>query len=91
VLANAIASMVDANGKILVEGLRPPPIPDSVRRALAGIAVGGNPGEPTVDTDYGEPGLTPTERVFGWNNLEVLAFRTGNPDKPVNAIPPSAV
>ena len=49
-----------------------------------------NPGEPDVDADYGEPGLTPTERVFGWNNLEVLAFRTGNPEKPVNAIPPHA-
>lgn len=91
VLANAIASMVDANGKILVEGLRPPPIPEAVRRALSEIHVGGNAGEPTVDTDYGEPGLTPTERVFGWNNLEVLAFRTGNPDKPVNAIPSSAI
>jgi acetylornithine deacetylase/succinyl-diaminopimelate desuccinylase-like protein len=91
VLANAIASIVDANGRILVEGLRPPPIPDAVRRALADIGVGGNPGEPEVDRDYGEPGLTPTERVFGWNNLEVLAFRAGNPDKPVNAIPPHAI
>ncbi|AKJ69774.1 hypothetical protein PATSB16_41960 [Pandoraea thiooxydans] len=90
VLANAIASMVDRHGRILVEGLRPPPLPDAVRRALAGIAVGGNPGEPEVDADYGEPGLTPAERVFGWNNLEVLAFKTGNPDKPVNAIPPYA-
>jgi acetylornithine deacetylase/succinyl-diaminopimelate desuccinylase-like protein len=90
VLANAIASMVDKRGKILVEGLRPPPIPASVVNALKDITVGGNPGEPEVDTDYGEPGLTPTERVFGWNNMEVLAFRTGNPEKPVNAIPPSA-
>ncbi|APR39778.1 M20 family metallopeptidase [Paraburkholderia sp. SOS3] len=89
-LANAIASMVDAQGRILVEGLRPPPISASVRRALADIEVGGYPGEPAIDADYGEPTLTPTERVFGWNSLEVLAFRTGNPDKPVNAIPPSA-
>ncbi len=28
--------------------------------------------------------------MFGWNALEVLAFRTGNPDRPVNAIPPRA-
>jgi acetylornithine deacetylase/succinyl-diaminopimelate desuccinylase-like protein len=91
VLANAIASMVDASGRILVEGLRPPPISDAVRRALADIDVGGHPGEPAVDADYGEPGLTPAERVFGWNNLEVLAFRTGNPDKPVHAIPHEAV
>lgn len=90
VLANALASMVDANGRILVAGLRPPPLPDSVRRALADIPVGGGPGDPEVDADYGEPGLTPTERVFGWNTLEVLAFKTGNPDKPVNAIPAHA-
>ncbi|PLZ04331.1 hypothetical protein CY652_01270 [Burkholderia sp. WAC0059] len=90
VLANAIASMVDARGRVLVDALRPPALSDSVRRALADIRVGGNPGEPAVDADYGEPGLTPTERVFGWNNLEVLAFKTGNPEKPVNAIPPSA-
>jgi acetylornithine deacetylase/succinyl-diaminopimelate desuccinylase-like protein len=90
VLASAIASMVDAHGRILVDGLRPPPLTDSVRRALAGIVVGGNPGEPSIDVDYGEPGLTPAERVFGWNNLEVLAFKTGNPEKPVNAIPPVA-
>ncbi|WP_144113270.1 M20 family metallopeptidase [Paraburkholderia sp. BCC1886] len=90
VLANAIASMVDEHGKITIDGLRPPPVPESVRRALTDITVGGNPGEPDVDADYGEPGLTPAERVFGWNNLEVLAFSTGNPEKPVNAIPPAA-
>ncbi len=82
VLASAIASMVDAHGRILVDGLRPPPLSDAVRRALAGIVVGGNPGEPAIDVDYGEPGLTPAERVFGWNKLEVLAFKTGNPEKP---------
>jgi acetylornithine deacetylase/succinyl-diaminopimelate desuccinylase-like protein len=30
------------------------------------------------------------ERVIAWNTLEVLAYRTGNPDHPINAIPPSA-
>ncbi|TCK36630.1 acetylornithine deacetylase/succinyl-diaminopimelate desuccinylase-like protein [Paraburkholderia sp. BL8N3] len=90
VLANAIASMVDERGRILVEGLRPPAIPKPVRQALEGLTVGGNPGEPEVDEDYGEPGLTPVERVFAWNTLEVLAFKTGNPEKPVNAIPPHA-
>ena len=89
ILANAIASMVDARGRILVDGLRPPPIPDSVRRALAAIEPG-EPDGPSIDTDYGEPGLTPAERVFGFNTLEVLAYRTGNPDNPVNAIPPRA-
>jgi len=89
ILAHAIASLVDARGRILVAALRPPPIPDNVRRALAAIEPG-EPGGPAIDPDWGEPGLTPAERVFGWNTLEVLAFRTGNPDHPVNAIPPRA-
>ena len=90
VLANAIASMVDGNGHILIDALRPPPIPANVRAALAGLEVGGGPGDPEVDRDWGEPGLSPAERVFGWNTLEVLAYRTGNPDYPINAIPASA-
>ncbi|HMA31552.1 MAG TPA: M20 family metallopeptidase [Casimicrobiaceae bacterium] len=89
ILANAIASMVDGHGRILVDGLRPPPIPAAVREALAGIEPG-EPGGPAIDRDWGEPGLSPAERVFGWNALEVLAYRTGNPDHPVNAIPPRA-
>ena len=90
VLAHAIASLVDARGAILVDALRPPPIPPAVRAALAGLRFGGDPGDPAVDADWGEPGLTPAERVIAWNTLEVLAYRTGNPDHPVNAIPPSA-
>jgi acetylornithine deacetylase/succinyl-diaminopimelate desuccinylase-like protein len=90
VLANAIASIVDARGRILVQALRPPPIPANVRAALAGLTVGGDEGDPEIDVDWGEPGLTPAERVFAWNTIEVLAYRTGNPDHPVNAIPPSA-
>jgi acetylornithine deacetylase/succinyl-diaminopimelate desuccinylase-like protein len=90
VLANALASLVDARGVIVVAGLRPPPIPEAVRRALADITVGGGPGDPAVDDNWGEPGLTPAERVFGWNSFEVLAFKAGNPENPVNAIPSSA-
>ena len=51
---------------------------------------GGDEGDPDIDADWGEPGLTPGERVIAWNTLEVLAYRTGNPDHPVNAIPPAA-
>jgi acetylornithine deacetylase/succinyl-diaminopimelate desuccinylase-like protein len=89
ILANAIATLVDARGRILVPGLRPPPIPDSVRHALAAIEPG-EPGGPEIDATWGEPGLSPAERVFAWNTLEVLAFKTGNPENPVNAIPPRA-
>ena len=89
ILAHAIATLVDARGRILVPGLRPAPIPESVRRALASIEPG-EPDGPAIDADWGEPGLSPAERVFGWNTLEVIAFRTGNPDRPVNAIPARA-
>ncbi len=89
ILANAIASMVDAAGKILVKGLCPQSIPESVKRALAELEVTGREG-PAIDPNWGEPGLSLAEKVYGWNSLEVLAFECGNPAAPVHAIPPSA-
>lgn len=87
VLAAATATLVDARGRILVDGLRPPAIPAPVRAALSDITVGGDEGAPQVDTDWGEPALTPAERVFAWNTLEVLALSAGDPAEPVGAIP----
>ena len=89
-LAHAIACLVGPRGEVLVPELRPEGIPDSVRAALADCRVDGGPDAPDIDPDWGEPGLTPIERVFAWNTIEVLAFTTGNPDHPVNAIPPRA-
>jgi len=89
-LAHALASMIGAHGTIEVDGLRSPPLPDAVRRALSDIAVGGDAGDAVIDEAWGEPGLSPAERVFGANTLEVLAMKAGNPDHPVNAIPPAA-
>jgi acetylornithine deacetylase/succinyl-diaminopimelate desuccinylase-like protein len=89
-LIHALASMVDRNGRILVPALLPKSLPDAVRRALADVEVGVGPTDPAIDPNWGEPGLTPPERVFGWNTLEVLAYKTGNPDLPSNAIPGSA-
>lgn len=43
--------------------------------------------EPSIDPWWGEPGLSVAEKVYAWNTFEILAFRTGNPDNPVNAIP----
>lgn len=90
VLASAISSLVDGQGRILVEGLQPPAIPAAVLQALTDIVVGGGVNDPDIDADWGEPGLTPTQRVFAWNALEVLTFKAGNPDNPVGAIPPFA-
>lgn len=90
ILAHALSTIVDRNGKVLVRELVPERIPNSVRAALADCEI--DPGEdgPSIDVDWGEPGLTPVERVFAWNTFEILAFRTGNPDNPVNAVPPRA-
>jgi acetylornithine deacetylase/succinyl-diaminopimelate desuccinylase-like protein len=90
ILANALASIISADGRVAVDGIKPPPIPNSVRAALRDVIVDGGGDGPDIDADWGEPGLTPTERVFAWNTFEVLAMKTGNPDYPVNAVPPSA-
>ncbi|GAB4195669.1 MAG: M20 family metallopeptidase [Thalassobaculales bacterium] len=90
ILANALACIIDGRGVIRVPELRPAPIANSVRRALAGLEVDGGSDGPSIDPDWGEPGLTPIERCFAWNSFEVLAFKTGNPERPVNAIPPVA-
>ncbi len=89
-LAHAIASLVDQKGRILVEGLKPAEIPAPVRAALAGIELEQSGDAPKIDPEWGEPGLTPAEKVYAWNTLEVLAFKTGAPDSPANAVPPNA-
>jgi acetylornithine deacetylase/succinyl-diaminopimelate desuccinylase-like protein len=86
-LAGAIAALVDGHGRIRVPGLLPPELAAPIREALAGVAVGGGPGDPAADPGWGEPGLTPAERLYGWNTLEVLALGAADVDRPVNAIP----
>ena len=87
ILAHALASIIARDGRVLVPELLPERIPDSVRAALADCDVVPGATEPAVDDGWGEPGLSRAEKVYGWNTFEVLAFRTGNPDNPVNAIP----
>jgi acetylornithine deacetylase/succinyl-diaminopimelate desuccinylase-like protein len=89
ILSHALACITDARGAIAVPEWRPP-LPQAVREILAGVEIDGGGNGPTVDRDWGEAGLTPAERVFAWNSFEILAFTTGTPDHPVNAIPGSA-
>ena len=89
-LSHAIASIASPTGQIRVPEWVPGELPPSVRRALADCEVDGGPEGPVVEPSWGEPGLTPAERVFGWCSFEVLAYKTGNPETPVNAIPPRA-
>ena len=44
-----------------------------------------------MDDWWGEPGHTPAERVYASNVFNILAFTTGTPGRPVNAIPAKAV
>ena len=89
ILAQALATITDARGAIRVpEWL--PALPQSVRDVLDGVEVDGGDDGPKIDRDWGEPGLTPAERVFGWNSFEIIAFTAGTPERPVNAIPGAA-
>ena len=89
-LAHAIACLVGPTGQIRVPEFVPTHIPEAVRRVLADIEVTSDEGGPPLEPWWGEPGLSMPEKVFGWCNLEVLAFEAGNPRAPVNAIPPRA-
>ena len=86
-IAHAVACLVGPTGQIRVPDLVPEALPEGVRRALAGCEPGGDGDGPAVEPLWGEPGLTPAERVFGWCALEVLAMEAGVPAAPVNAIP----
>jgi acetylornithine deacetylase/succinyl-diaminopimelate desuccinylase-like protein len=89
-LAHAIASLSSPTGQIRIPEWVPAELPASVRSVLADCEVDGGEDGPQVEPWWGEPGLSPAERVFGWCSFEVLAFKTGNPETPVNAIPPRA-
>jgi acetylornithine deacetylase/succinyl-diaminopimelate desuccinylase-like protein len=86
-LAHAIATLTSPTGQIRIPEWVPDELPASVRRVLADCEVDGGPGGPTIDPDWGEPGLTPSEQVFGWCSFDVLAMKAGNPETPVNAVP----
>ncbi len=90
ILCHAIASIIDAKGHVLARDIMPERIPNSVRVALADLEIDPGPDGPAIDEWWGERNLTQAEKVFGWNTFEVLAMVTGNPDRPVNAIPPRA-
>ena len=87
ILANAIASLVDGKGRMKLDALKPPRISNAVRAALADVKIEPTADEPALAPDWGEEGLSPAERLFAWNTLEVLAMSSGSIDKPANAIP----
>lgn len=89
-LAHAIASITTPTGAIKIPEWTPGEIPASVKRVLAEVEVKTDAGGPEVEPWWGEPGLSMAEKVYGWSSFEILAFLCGNPEGPVNAIPPRA-
>ena len=85
ILAQALASISDRKGRILVRDWLPRDVPASVKQALQDCVVGGGSViEP--DPNWGEPGLTAAEKLYGWNGFIVLAMTSGRPENPVNAV-----
>ena len=90
ILANAIATLVDAQGRLLLDKLKPPRLSNQIRSALADVKIEPMPDEPALSEDWGEEGLSAPERLYAWNTLEVLAISSGDIEKPANAIPGQA-
>jgi acetylornithine deacetylase/succinyl-diaminopimelate desuccinylase-like protein len=91
VLSHVIGSIMDKRGRILVRDWLPANgVPASVRAVLRDCPVGGGGEAATIDPDWGEPGLTPAEKIYGWNSFVVLAMVAGRPENPMNAVAPSA-
>lgn len=90
VLAHAIASIADRHGKILVRDWVPQGISNSVRDVLKGCELKAEGEAATIDPEWGEPGLTPAEKVYAWTSFIVLAMLSGRPENPVNAVAPNA-
>jgi acetylornithine deacetylase/succinyl-diaminopimelate desuccinylase-like protein len=87
ILSGAIASLVDKQGCMLLDELKPPRISNQIRSMLADVEITPLPDEPAVSPNWGEEGLSAAERLYAWNTLEVLAMSAGNIKSPANAIP----
>jgi acetylornithine deacetylase/succinyl-diaminopimelate desuccinylase-like protein len=90
-LSHALGAICDRDGRILVRGWLPKNgVPATVKDVLRDCPVGDGGGSASIDPGWGEPGLTPAEKIFGWNSFIVLAMISGRPENPVNAVAPSA-
>jgi acetylornithine deacetylase/succinyl-diaminopimelate desuccinylase-like protein len=91
ILAHVLAAICDRHGRILVPGWLPEGgVPAGIRAVLEGCSVGGGGDCATIDPNWGEPGLSDAEKLFGWNSFIVLAMSSGQPENPVNAVAPDA-
>lgn len=90
ILSNALACIANTSGQIQIQEWLPPTRSEAVKKALKGVVVDGGNKAPSIDPEWGASGLTPAEKVYSFNSFAVLAMTSGSPDKPVNAISPTA-
>lgn len=90
ILAQALSSITTPRGRILIKDWLPKSIPPKVRAALKGLQI--DPADPglVMPDDWGEPGLSVAEKMYGWTSFIILAFLTGRPENPVNGVQPDA-
>ena len=91
VLSHAIACIADRHGRILVPEWLPSGISNAVRDILHGAKLESDPEAATIDPTWGEPGLTPAEKIYAWTSFIVLSMLSGRPENPVNAVAPNAI
>ncbi|CDZ32305.1 Peptidase M20 [Neorhizobium galegae bv. officinalis] len=89
-LCHAITALVGRTGQIKVPEMTPGSIPENVRAALKHCHITPAAGDPPIEPWWGEPGLTPEEKVFAWSSFEVMEMECGNLAQPLYAIPPKA-
>jgi len=90
ILASAIATLVDGQGRLVLDELKPPRLSNQIRSTLADVKIEPMPDEPALSEHWGEEGLSAAERLYAWNTLEVLAISSGDIEKTANAIPGKA-
>jgi acetylornithine deacetylase/succinyl-diaminopimelate desuccinylase-like protein len=90
ILANAISCIVNKTGQIQIKEWLPAAITSATKELLKDIKLDGGPSGPIPVDMWGDPDLSSAENVFAWNSFTVLAMSSGNPEKPVNAISPTA-
>ncbi|MAI17254.1 MAG: hypothetical protein CBC71_00070 [Rhodobacteraceae bacterium TMED111] len=88
-LSHALSMITDKNGEILIDQWKPNSLTSEVKSRLKDLPATISE-KLDIDENWGEPGLTPNEKLFGWNSFSILAIKSGDIDVPVNAIQPSA-
>ncbi|MBI36074.1 MAG: hypothetical protein CL568_00640 [Alphaproteobacteria bacterium] len=90
ILSNAISSIVDQRGQIMIPSWKPNSLNNEIRDIIKKLKISGGSNSPPIDENWGEIDLSPEERVFGWNSFSVLAMDLGDIERTQNAIAPSA-